>query len=251
MTMTVPEERPVALQLFGADPVKMGQAAAIVSDMPVDIIDINMGCPVRKVIKKGAGAALMKTPKTAAKIISEVCKNTTLPVTVKIRTGWNHDSIVAPEFAKMTEDNGASAIAVHGRTWSQGFGGQVDWQTISQVKKNVSIPVIGNGDVDTYDAAILAMEKTDCDGIMIGRAALGNPWVFTPEGIPTSLVKRMAGLRRHLEIIQEFSNPDRTLPKIRNQAGRYFKGIVGGSSIRGQIYQARSFNEILKLAQSL
>jgi tRNA-dihydrouridine synthase B len=251
MTMTFPEERPVALQLFGADPVKMGQAAAIVSDMPVDIIDINMGCPVRKVIKKGAGAALMKTPKPAAKIISEVCKNTTLPVTVKIRTGWNHDSIVAPEFAKMAEDNGASAIAVHGRTWSQGFGGQVDWQTISQVKKNVSIPVIGNGDVDTYDAAILAMEKTDCDGIMIGRAALGNPWVFTPEGIPTSLVKRMAGLRRHLEIIQKFSNPDKTLPKIRNQAGRYFKGIAGGSSIRGQIYQARSFNEILKLAQSL
>ncbi|MEN8232561.1 MAG: tRNA dihydrouridine synthase DusB [Thermodesulfobacteriota bacterium] len=251
MTMTVPEERPVALQLFGADPVKMGQAAAIVSDMEVDIIDINMGCPVRKVIKKGAGAALMKTPKPAAKIISEVYKNTTLPVTVKIRTGWNHDSIVAPEFAKMAEDNGVSAIAVHGRTWSQGFGGQVDWQTISQVKKNVSIPVIGNGDVDTYNAAILAMKKTGCDGIMIGRAALGNPWVFTPEGIPTSLVKRMAGLRRHLEIIQKFSNPDKTLPKIRNQAGRYFKGIAGGSAIRGQIYQARSFNEILKLAQSL
>ena len=251
MTMTVPEERPVALQLFGADPVKMGQAAAIVSDMPVDIIDINMGCPVRKVIKKGAGAALMKTPKPAAKIISEVCKNTTLPVTVKIRTGWNHDSIVAPEFAKMAEDNGASAIAVHGRTWSQGFGGQVDWQTISRVKKNVSIPVIGNGDVDTYDAAILAMEKTGCDGIMIGRAALGNPWVFTPEGIPTSLVKRMAGLRRHLEIIRKFSNPDKTLPKIRNQAGRYFKGIAGGSSIRGKIYQAGSFDEILELAQSI
>ena len=251
MTMTVPEERPVALQLFGADPVKMGQAAAIVSDMPVDIIDINMGCPVRKVIKKGAGAALMKTPKPATKIISEVCKNTTLPVTVKIRTGWNHDSIVAPEFAKMAEDNGASAIAVHGRTWSQGFGGQVDWQTISRVKKNVSIPVIGNGDVDTYDAAILAMERTGCDGIMIGRAALGNPWVFTPEGIPTSLVKRMAGLRRHLEIIRKFSNPDKTLPKIRNQAGRYFKGIAGGSSIRGKIYQARSFDEILELAQSI
>ena len=251
MTMTVPEERPVALQLFGADPVKMGQAAAIVSDMPVDIIDINMGCPVRKVIKKGAGAALMKTPKPATKIISEVCKNTTLPVTVKIRTGWNHDSIVAPEFAKMAEDNGASAIAVHGRTWSQGFGGQVDWQTISRVKKNVSIPVIGNGDVDTYDAAILAMERTGCDGIMIGRAALGNPWVFTPEGIPTSLVKRMAGLRRHLEIIRKFSNPDKTLPKIRSQAGRYFKGIAGGSSIRGKIYQARSFDEILELVQSI
>jgi nifR3 family TIM-barrel protein len=251
MTRTIAEERPVALQLFGSDPGKMGQAAALVSDMPYDIIDINMGCPVRKVTKKGSGAALMKDSRLAATIISEVCKNTNLPVTVKIRTGWNHDSIVAPEFAKMAEDNGASAIAVHGRTWSQGFGGQVDWQTISRVKKNVSIPVIGNGDVDTYDAAILAMEKTGCDGIMIGRAALGNPWVFTPEGIPTTLVKRMAGLRRHLEIIRKFSNPDKTLAKIRNQAGRYFKGIAGGSSIRGQIYQAGSFDEILELAQSI
>ena len=192
LTKTVPQERPVALQLFGADPVKMGQAAALVSDMPVDIIDINMGCPVRKVIKKGAGVALMRDSKLAATIISEVCKNTNQPVTVKIRTGWNHDSIVAPEFAKMAEDNGASAIAVHGRTWSQGFGGQVDWQNISQVKKNVSIPVIGNGDVDTYHTAMQLMEKTGCDGIMIGRAALGNPWVFTPEGTPETLAKRMA-----------------------------------------------------------
>jgi nifR3 family TIM-barrel protein len=217
MTRTVSEERPVALQLFGSDPDKMGQAAARVSDMAVDIIDINMGCPVRKVIKKGAGAALMNDQKLAATIISEVCKNTELPVTVKMRTGWNHDSIVAPEFAKMAEDNGASAIAVHGRTWSQGFSGEVDWETISRVKKTVSIPVIGNGDVDTYHAAMHFMEKTDCDGIMIGRAALGNPWVFTPEGIPTSLAKRMAGLKRHLEIIRKYSNPDKVLPKIKNQ----------------------------------
>jgi len=249
MTRTVSEERPVALQLFGADPVKMGQAAALVSDMPVDIIDINMGCPVRKVIKKGAGAALLRDPKLAAKIISEVCKNTTLPVTVKIRTGWNHDSILAPEFAKMAEDNGVSAISVHGRTWSQGFGGQVDWQSISQVKKKVSIPVIGNGDVDTYYTAMQLMEETGCDGIMIGRAALGNPWVFTPEGTPDTLAKRMAGLNRHLEIIREFSSPERILPKIKNQAGRYFKGIAGGSSIRKQIYQVESFDEILKLTR--
>ena len=251
MTVTVPEERPVALQLFGSDPDKMGQAASLVSDMPVDIIDINMGCPVRKVTKKGAGAALMKDMGLAASIISEVCNNTDLPVTVKIRTGWNHDSVVAPEFAKMAEDNGASAIAVHGRTWSQGFGGQVDWQTISRVKKNVSIPVIGNGDVDTYQSAIQFMEQTGCDGMMIGRAALGNPWVFTSDGTPNSLAKRMAGMRRHLEIIQRFNNPDKILPKIRNQAGRYFKGIAGGSSIRKQIYEARSFEEILQLAQSL
>jgi len=251
MTVTVPEERPVALQLFGSDPDKMGQAASLVSDMPVDIIDINMGCPVRKVTKKGAGAALMKDMGLAASIISEVCNNTDLPVTVKIRTGWNHDSVVAPEFAKMAEDNGASAIAVHGRTWSQGFGGQVDWQTISRVKKNVSIPVIGNGDVDTYQSAIQFMEQTGCDGVMIGRAALGNPWVFTPDGTPNSLAKRMTGMRRHLEIIRKFNNPDRILPKIRNQAGRYFKGIAGGSSIRRQIYEVRSFEEILQLAQSL
>ena len=251
MTSTVPEERPVALQLFGSDPDMMGQAATLVSDMPVDIIDINMGCPVRKVTKKGAGAALMKDMRLAASIISEVCNNTDLPVTVKIRTGWNHDSVVAPEFAKMAEDNGVSAIAVHGRTWSQGFGGQVDWQTISRVKKNVSIPVIGNGDIDTYQSAIQFMEQTGCDGMMVGRAALGNPWVFTSDGTPNTLAKRMTGMRRHLEIIQRFNNPDRILPKIRNQAGRYFKGIAGGSSIRRQIYDARSFEEILQLALSL
>jgi len=251
LTRTVPEERPVALQLFGADPIIMGEAAALVSDMPVDIIDINMGCPVRKVTKKGAGAALMKDAYLAATIISEVCNNTNLPVTVKIRTGWNHDSTVAPDFAKMAEDSGASAIAVHGRTWSQGFVGQVDWQTIARVKKNVAIPVIGNGDVNSYQEALQFMDNTGCDGIMIGRAALGNPWVFSPEGIPTSLAKRMAGLKRHLELIQEFSNTDKILPKIKNQAGRYFKGIAGGSAIRMQIYQAGSFDEILKLTQSL
>jgi tRNA-dihydrouridine synthase len=157
---------------------------------------------------------------------------------------------VAPEFAKMAEDNGASAIAVHGRTWSQGFGGQVDWQTISRVKQSVSIPIIGNGDIDSYEAALLALEKTGCDGIMIGRAALGNPWVFTPEGIPESLEKRMAGLKRHLDIIQKYSNPDKILPKIKNQAGRYFKGIAGGSSIRSQIYQAKSFGKILEITKS-
>jgi len=251
LTRTVLEERPVALQLFGADPIIMGEAAALVSDMPVDIIDINMGCPVRKVTKKGAGAALMKDAYLAATIISEVCNNTNLPVTVKIRTGWNHDSTVAPDFAKMAEDSGASAIAVHGRTWSQGFVGQVDWQTIARVKKNVAIPVIGNGDVNSYQEALQFMDNTGCDGIMIGRAALGNPWVFSPEGIPTSLAKRMAGLKRHLELIQEFSNTDKILPKIKNQAGRYFKGIAGGSAIRMQIYQAGSFDEILKLTQSL
>jgi len=250
MTRTVPTERPVALQLFGADPEKMGQAAAIVSDLPVDIIDINMGCPVKKVIKKGAGAALMKNVKLAAEIISEVCRNTTLTVTIKIRTGWNHDSITAPDFAKMAEDNGVSAVAVHGRTWAQGFGGRVDWETISRVKKTVSIPVIGNGDVDSYQTAFLRLKQTGCDAIMIGRAALGNPWVFSPEGTPVSLPERITGLRQHLELIQKFDNPEMILPRIKNIAGRYFKGIHGGSSMRQQIYLAGSFGEIIRFVET-
>ena len=251
MTMTTPGERPVALQLFGADPVIMGKAAELVSQMDVDIIDINMGCPVKKVIKKGAGAALMKNPELAGAIISEVRRNTHLPVSVKIRTGWTSDSITAPEFAKLAEDNGADAIAVHGRTWSQGFGGEVDWQTISRVKDNVSIPVMGNGDVDSYQTAMQLLHDTGCDGIMIGRGALGNPWVFAPEGPPSSVMGRMAGLKSHLEIIRQFSSPDKILPKIRNQAGRYFKGIAGGAAVRHQIYQAKSFDEILKLTDTL
>jgi len=250
MTRTVPAERPVALQLFGADPEKMGDAAAVVSEMAVDIIDINMGCPVKKVVKKGAGAALMKNPALAASIINQVCKNTSLPVTVKIRTGWSHDAIVAPEFAKMAEDNGASGIAVHGRTWTQGFGGPVDWQTIGRVKKHVSIPVIGNGDVNSYREAFDLLEKSGCDGIMIGRAALGNPWVFSPDGTPETLSGRMTGLSRHLKLIQQYSDPDRILARIKNHAGRYFKSIAGGSVIRREIYSAASFDELLALTGS-
>ena len=250
MTRTVPEEKPVALQLFGADPVKMGEAAEIVSAMDIDIIDINMGCPVKKVIKKGAGAALMNNPRLAASIINAVSRKTEKPVTIKIRTGWNHDTIVAAEFARMAEDNGASGVAVHGRTWSQGFAGPVDWQTIAWVKKNVSIPVIGNGDIGTYQQAMDTLERYGCDGIMVGRAALGNPWVFSPEGTPGTLIGRMNGLRHHLELIQKYYDPDKILARIKNQAGRYFKGIAGGSFIRRKIYNAMDFSEILALTDS-
>jgi nifR3 family TIM-barrel protein len=250
MTRTVPEERPVALQLFGADPKMMGEAAAIVSDMTVDIIDINMGCPVKKVVKKGAGAALMKNIPLAAEIIRQVSNKTSLPVTVKIRTGWHHDTITAPEFAKMAEDNGASAIAVHGRTWSQGFGGEVDWQTIAKVKSGVTIPVIGNGDITSYQKGLARLETSGCDGVMIGRSALGNPWVFSRNGLPPTLTERMAGLAQHLYLLQEYSTPETILARIKNHAGRYFKGIPGGSSIRRKIYAATSFSALLELTQS-
>lgn len=249
MAKSVPDERPVALQLFGADPAMMGEAAAAASELAIDIIDINMGCPVKKVVKKGAGAALMKNPDLAASIIRQVCKNTTLPVTVKIRIGWNHETVVAPDFAKMTEDCGVSGIAVHGRTWAQGFGGKVDRQTIARVKQSVSIPVIGNGDITSYAEALEFLEMTGCDGVMIGRGALGNPWVFRPEGSPSSLSRRLKCLAEHLDLIQQYSNPDKILARIKNHAGRYFKGIAGGSAIRRQIYSTKDFHELAALAQ--
>ena len=251
MTRTVPEERPVALQLFGADPAMMGEAAAIVSDMPVDVIDINMGCPVKKVVRKGAGAALMNDLKLAAAIIRQVCRRTVLPVTVKMRTGWNNEAKVAPELARMAEDNGACGVAVHGRTWSQGFGGTVDWQTIVRVKENVSIPVIGNGDIGSYRQALEFLERTGCDGVMIGRSALGNPWIFSPGPTPATLTERLAGMELHLQLIQQYSEPDKMLARIKNLAGRYFKGIAGGSTIRRQIYAATSFASLMELAHSL
>jgi tRNA-dihydrouridine synthase len=151
----------------------------------------------------------------------------------------------------MLEDNGASCIAVHGRTWTQGFGGPVDWQIITQVKNSVSIPVIGNGDITTYREAHAFLEKSGCDGIMIGRGALGNPWVFTPGGTPETLAERMEGLRHHLQLIRKLSDPDKILAKTKNHAGRYFKGITGGSSIRRQIYAAPTFADLLALTQSM
>jgi nifR3 family TIM-barrel protein len=251
MTRSVPEERPVALQLFGADPVMMGDAAAIVSDMDVDIIDINMGCPVKKVVKKGAGAALMKNPKLAAGIITAVRNNTSLPVTVKMRTGWNSDAIVAAEFARMAAENGADAVIIHGRTWAQGYGGESDWRTIGAVRDGVTIPVIGNGDVTSCRQAYELQNTYGCDGIMIGRAALGNPWVFSPRGTPETLVERMAGLAKHLRFINRYSDPEKILARIKNHAGRYFKGITGGAALRRRIYEAATFKELADLTRAL
>jgi nifR3 family TIM-barrel protein len=248
LTRSVPEERPVALQLFGADPEKMGEAAAIASEMAIDIIDINMGCPVKKVVKKGAGAGLMNTPDLAAAIIRRVCDNTSLPVSVKIRTGWTPDRLTAPQFARMAEESGARLIAVHGRTWSQGFGGTVDWQTIREVKKCVAIPVIGNGDITSHCDALEKLARSGCDGVMIGRGAMGNPWIFSPGDTPVSLSERSQGLQQHLALIRlYYSEPDRMLARIKNHAGRYFKGIPGGSALRRQIYAAPTFAALQKI----
>lgn len=251
MIKTVESERPVAMQLFGSEPEFMAQATRILTDQPIDLIDINMGCPVKKVTKKGAGSALMKTPDLARQIIKNVCQNTDKPVTVKFRSGWNHKSINAPDFALMAQNAGASAVIIHARTWSDGFSGEADWSIISAVKKNVSIPVIGNGDVHCYEDAVKMMSETGCDGVMIGRAALGRPWIFDSSTPEPTVHLRLHALQRHLQLI-EYCYPDQlALGKIRNHAGRYFKGMDRGASIREMIYKIKTFKDLQSLVDSL
>ena len=238
------DERPVAIQLFGAEPEIMGEAAAMIADCPIDIIDINMGCPVRKVIKKGAGAALMREPKRAAAII-RACVAAGKPVTVKFRSGWNHERITAPEFARMAEEEGAAAVTVHGRTWSDGFGGSCDQDVIRRVRAAVSIPVIGNGDVHSIDEAQAMMAATGCHGVMIGRAALGAPWVFShqsPAAMP--LAARAAVLARHLALIERFYEPGAFLGKVKNHACRYFKGVAGSAAMRKAVFDCPTFHDL-------
>lgn len=248
---TVTEERPVAMQLFGSDPAMMADAAAILSDYPIDIIDINMGCPVKKVVRKGAGAALMKEPETAAKIIGAVRGATAKTLTVKIRTGWTHEEKNGAEFARMAADCGVDALAIHGRTWSDGFGGSIDLETIARVKQAVGIPVIGNGDVLSFQAGIDMMARTGVDGVMIGRGALGAPWVFEDAASPPSLGKRLKTLLQHLELIKQYGQPGYPLVRFKNHAGRYFKGSPHAARIRREIYNSTSFSELREIVEEL
>jgi tRNA-dihydrouridine synthase B len=238
MLASIPEEKPVAFQLFGSDPDIMADAAEIMATYCPDMLDINMGCPVRKVTKKGAGAALMTDPDLARSILAKIVSRVSLPVTVKIRSGKESRSINAPSFAKMLEDTGASAITIHARTWSQGFSGQIDKTIITRVKSAVSIPVIGNGDIMSCSDGKKMMEETGCDGIMIGRGALGNPWVFQEAGRPDDVREIVMGARAHLALIEEYLPADRVLGYIKNHISRYFKGLPGSSALRQKIFTA-------------
>ncbi len=241
---TVPEETPFCIQLFGNDPEIMGEAAAIASTYSAEILDINMGCPVRKVVKKGSGAALMKNFQLARQIIQAVVANTHLPVTVKFRSGWTENDITAPEFAAMAEDAGVSALTVHARTWQQMFGGKADRQVIRKVKKSVNIPVIGNGDILCYHDGQDMMNETGCDSVMVGRGALGNPWIFQPGEIPSTVRDRLPVIKRHLALANTHIDTIRLLFRIKNQICRYLTGLPGAVNIRKQITACPSIEAI-------
>lgn len=246
------QERPVSFQLFGADPSIMGEAAAILASHEPDLIDINMGCPVKKVTKRGAGAALMTDIGLAEKNVRAVVDNSTCPVTVKFRSGPDLKNICAPDFSQMAESNGAAAVAVHGRTWKQGFSGEADWQIIEAVQKRVAIPVLGNGDVQNYTEAMTRLQQHGCDGILIGRAAIGNPWVFSEDGRPGSLSAVAEVVRQHLKLIDtHFGEPNRCLGSIKNHLGKYFKGFPGSSKVRKEIYQQPDFNSCKSYLQQI
>ncbi|WP_310599846.1 tRNA dihydrouridine synthase DusB [Desulfobulbus sp.] len=245
LLLTVPEERPFTVQLFGSDPEIMARATAIVTELPVDLIDINMGCPVRKVVKKGCGAALMKEPGRAEAIIRAVCAHSTLPVTVKFRSGWNNEHIIAPAFASMAENAGAAAVVVHGRTWAQGFGGKADWGVIRAVKNTVSIPVIGNGDVLTRADGLAMLAATGCDGVMVGRGALANPWLFGPDDRPISLAGRIPLIQRYLQLAQRFLPLPKVLFKVKNQTAKLLTGVSGAARMRQALYACDRIEEIV------
>ncbi|MGW8194352.1 MAG: tRNA dihydrouridine synthase DusB [Desulforhopalus sp.] len=250
MLASVPEERPVSFQLFGSSPEIMAEAAEIMCSFSPEMIDINMGCPVKKVTKRGAGAALMSQPELARKIVKAVVASSSVPVTAKIRSGPNSTSVNAPIFAEMLEDCGVAAITVHARTWAQGFTGPVDRQIIGAVKEAVAIPVIGNGDIVTHQQAIVMMQETGCDGVMIGRGALGNPWIFNTSDRPQRIDEIIEGAVAHLALIEKFLPAHRLLGYIKNHMCRYVKGFPASASLRKNIFAAQDLEELKTLLNS-
>lgn len=244
MLQSVAEEEPVSFQLFGSDPAIMVDAAQILEAHKPQMIDINMGCPVKKVTKRGAGAALMSQPELAENITREIVNKVSIPVTVKIRSGANSNSINCVEFAQMLEGAGADAITIHGRTWSQQFTGYADPDAIRAVKEAVAIPVIGNGDILTYQQAYQMQENTGCDAMMVGRGALGNPWVFMKIGRPKNLSSVATVALQHLDLIEEYLPAERMLGYIKNQMSRYFKGLPGSSKVRVQLFSTPSLENL-------
>ncbi len=253
-------ERPLAMQIFGAEPAGMAAAARIVARAGADIVDINMGCPTPKIVKNGEGCALMRRPELAYEIMAAVAAAVAVPVTVKIRKGWDAASVNAVEIAALAEKAGVAAIAVHGRTREQFYTGTADWDIIRSVKERVGIPVIGNGDVHTPQDAARLLAYTGCDAVMVGRAAQGNPWLFRqitrylgsgqlPP--PPSVAERLEVLGRHLAMLIEHKGERTAVREMRRHAAWYTKGLRHAAEIRLRLNQAESCEDFDRILAAL
>ena len=251
-----PREYPVSLQLFGADPDIISEQAKAIEELPFQILDINMGCPVPKVVKNGEGSALMKNPRLVYDVVYKTVRAISKPVTVKIRKGFDEEHVNAVEIAKIIEEAGGAAVAVHGRTREQYYSGKADWDIIRQVKEAVSIPVIGNGDVTGSLAAEQLLEETGCDGVMIGRGCQGNPWIFrelneyeetvkVPHRPSKKEIKEM--MLRHAQLQIELKGDYLGIREMRKHVAWYTKGMEGSAKLRDEINRVESYEELEKL----
>ncbi len=246
------DERPIGLQLFGSDPAILAGAAARLAELKPDFIDLNMGCPTRKITKNGDGGALLRQPALCTKIFDAVIKAVHCPVTVKLRKGWDENSITVLEIAKRAETAGIAALTVHGRTVAQGYSGHADWEIIGRVKEAVAIPVIGNGDITAADNALQMFDQCGCDGVMIGRAARGNPWIFAsvlaafenrPLPHPPDLDQLISMALRHFSLLIELKGEAAAAREMRRHAAWYIRGLPGAASLRQQLINIKSYTE--------
>lgn len=256
LLMTTEEEKPIGVQLFGSDPELLADMANKIEDRGFAFVDVNMGCPVPKIVNNGEGSALMKDPKLIGDIVSAMVKKCRLPITIKIRSGFDEEHINAPEIAHIAEVSGASAIAVHGRTRSQYYSGHADWDVIRQVKERVTIPVIGNGDINDVFDVIKMREQTGCDGFMIGRGARGNPWIFDEikTYLETGEIKARPVLHeikdmmlRHARLMIEYKGEFTGIHEMRKHVAWYSAGFKDSSKLRNLINQVETYDEMVEL----
>lgn len=265
-----PEERPLAIQIFGAEPDVMAETARLCEEMGADTVDINMGCWVPKVCKTGSGAALLKDPVLAEQIVSAVVKAVSIPVSVKVRAGWDYSLFAAPDLAKRFQDAGIKMLTLHARFAKQGFEGEADWDLIKRLREQVSVPLIGNGDVKTPEDAVRMLRETGCDGVMVGRAAISNPWGLAriaaalrgepqpseptiEERIETALLHARLQVAYQLELPtyeEALAHPDHAqnegwaIRSLRGQLPMYIKGVPGAAQIRAELYQANTVADV-------
>jgi tRNA-dihydrouridine synthase B len=258
-----PRERPIGIQVFGSDPGVMAEATRVLCELPEeqrpDLVDINMGCPVRKVVNRCAGAALLTDVPLIRRIVRGMSEASTVPVTAKIRLGWDGDSQNVVEVSKALEESGARAVAIHARTRAEKFEGTAHWEMIREAKRAVSIPVIGNGDVRTEADAMRMLETTGCDAVMLGRAAFGDPWVFArlrrfrdtgDPSLPPGPAERLEMGLRHLALLAQGSGPETAAREMRKHVAWYIKGLPGSARVREQVNRTRSVEEMSELLRS-